>query len=170
MNDKIFTFLKQLTAHKIVWHLKHNKIVFLVCKNSENGKYMIVSYRLKIRNGREWLAVWGAYHIQQNTSTISVLVNNQASDYEEWTELLNNGIGKTEFMGIDCTLTGYFEDIFNGDDYVFPKNAGFDAYSSDRVDEFGKGIEKVFAEYWFSQRKNIIYNKNKPESNNCFRA
>ncbi|MDE6780899.1 MAG: hypothetical protein K2J40_05510 [Ruminococcus sp.] len=151
--EKSFTLLKQLTAHKIVWHLRHNKIVFLVCRNPENGKYMITSYRLRIRNGRERLAICETYHIQQRTSNIGVFVRNQASDYEEWTELLSKGTETTGLLGIECTMINYFKDVFNGEDYAFPENAEFYAYSSDRVSEFGKGIEKAFAEYWFSQIK-----------------
>ena len=152
--EKGFTSLKQLTPQKIVWHLRHNKVVFLVCKNLENGKYMIVSYRLKIINGRECLAIWGAYHEHQNTPTITVLIHNEAFDYNEWKEMLEKGVGKTGILGIDCTLTDYFKiDVFNGGEHAFPRNPEFYACSSDRAEEFGNGIEEEFAEYWFKQRK-----------------
>lgn len=35
--NNAFTPLKPLTANKIVWHLKHNKVVFVVARNPENG-------------------------------------------------------------------------------------------------------------------------------------
>ena len=144
--------LKPLTANKIVWHLKHNKVVFVVAKNPENGKYMIISYRLSVENGREWLLIWGAYHEQQNTPEITVLVNNQASDHAEWLKMAAEGVCKSEHLGLDYTLQYYFDRcVLQGGDYDFPRNAEYNAYSSDRIDEFSKGIEMEFAEYRFHQ-------------------
>ena len=149
--NNAFTPLKPLTANKIVWHLKHNKVVFVVARNPENGKYMIISYRLSVENGREWLLIWGAYHEQQNTPKITVLVNNQASDHEEWLRMAEEGICKSGHLGLDCTLQYYFDTcVLKGGDYAFPLKAEYFVYSSDRIEEFGKGIEKEFAEYWFN--------------------
>ena len=155
---KLFTELKPLTANKIVWHLKHNKIVFVVAKNPENGKYMIISYRLSVENGREWVLIWGAYHEQQNTPEITVLVNNQAADYEEWMRMAEEGVCKPGHLGLDYTLLDYFGNcVLKGEDYAFPRNAEYFVYSSDRIEEFGKGIEMKFAEYWFEQVKGVRY-------------
>ena len=155
---KPFTELKPLTANKIVWHLKHNKIVFVVAKNPENGKYMIISYRLSVENGREWMLIWGAYHEQQNTPEITVLVNNQAADYEEWKRMAEEGVCKPGHLGLDYTLLDYFGNcVLKGEDYAFPRNAEYFVYSSDRIEEFGKGIEMEFAEYWFEKVKGVRY-------------
>ena len=96
----------------------------------------------------------GAYHGHQNTPTITVLIHNEAFDYNEWKEMLEKGVGKTGILGIDCTLTDYFKiDVFGGGEHAFPRHPEFYAYSSDRLDGFGNGIEEEFAEYWFNQRR-----------------
>lgn len=155
MTDKqVFKPIKDITARKITGHLKRNEIVFLVCKNPENSKYIIVSYVIKNINGREWLSIWQSCHAQQNTPTITVLVNNQAEDLDEWIELLNKGVGKAGVIGLEYSIKEYFEkDVLGGGDYAFPRNAEFYGYTSENAGEYGMGIEEKFAEYWFKKEK-----------------
>ena len=51
-NKADFKQIKDITARKITGRLKRREIVFLVCKNPENKKYIIVSYIIKNINGR----------------------------------------------------------------------------------------------------------------------
>ena len=151
-----FKALKQLTPQKIVWHLKHNEIVFLVGKNLENGKYTIVSYRLKVIRRKERIVLWTANHMEQKGQHLLIQTINEASDYSEWLELLKNGFASSSLSYFDGVPTEYFKiEMFDDEKYTFPKNVEFYGYVSDRISRFAKGIEEEFAEYWFTERCNI---------------
>ena len=156
LESPCFKALKQLTPQKIVWHLKHNEIVFLVGKNLENGKYIIASYRLKVIRRKERIVIWTDNHMEHISQNAGRMVINQASDYREWSDLLREGYSNTQSPYFEGSPTEYFKfEMFDDEKYTFPKNVEFYGYVSDKISRFGKGIEEEFAEYWFTERCNI---------------
>ncbi len=158
--DSLYNFkpLVKLTPQKIVWHLRNKEIVFLVCKNPDNQKYTIVSFRLRIIKGKERVVVWDAQHTERVSSNMSRSVTVQAADYQEWLNLLEIGYNSTHPAYFSGPSAEYFKwGVFGGEEYYMPKDAELYAYTSDKVSAFGKGIEQVFAEYWFTSELPRIF-------------
>ena len=145
-----FVRMDKVSSAKLVWHLRNKELIFRVCKNGENGKYSLRSYRLYKRNGKDRLFRWSAYHSERRGEILSVSVESEAATFEELMALIDTGYAST---GIDANtdLRVICDYMLGGElEKEHPEGSEYFFYYTDKASRFGKGIEQEFAAYWFN--------------------
>lgn len=144
-----FVRMDRVTSAKLVWHLRNKELIFRVCKNAENGKYSLRSYRLYKRNGRDRLFRWSVYHSEKREDNFGVSVESEAATFEELMALIDTGYASSG-IDVNADLRVIFDHMLGKElETEHPEGSEYFFYYTDRASRFGKGIEQEFAAYWF---------------------